>query len=93
MRLMLLEPCRIKRVFALRAADAFERRRRRNPFRLRLGMAQDSITRPTYTLVDRKAVTMDVDRFTAGFCTLFRFEARVGGAITCPNASRLLRIR
>ena len=48
--------------------------------------------RQTYTIVDRKAVTMDVDRYTAGFCTLFRFEARLGGAITCPNASRLPRI-
>ena len=47
----------------------------------------------TYMLVDRKALTMDVDRYTAGFCTLFKFECRIGGAITCPNASRLLRIR
>ena len=30
---------------------------------------------------------------SAGFCTLFRFEARTGGAVTCGNAARLLRIR
>jgi HK97 family phage major capsid protein len=45
--------------------------------------------RQTHTIVDRRAVTMDADRFTAGFCTLFKFDARLGGAITCPNASRL----
>ena len=49
--------------------------------------------RATYTIVDRRAVTMDVDRYTAGFCTLFKFDTRLGGAITCPNASRLLRIK
>src|SRR5262249_41506757 len=49
--------------------------------------------RQTYTLANRSATTMTPDPFTAGFCTLFRFEARVGGAITCGNAARLLRIR
>lgn len=49
--------------------------------------------RQTYTLVNRSATTMTPDPYTAGFCTLFRFEARVGGAITCGNAARLLRVR
>jgi HK97 family phage major capsid protein len=47
----------------------------------------------TYTLVHRKGTTMTPDPFSGGYCTLFRFEARVGGAITCGNSSRLLRIR
>jgi HK97 family phage major capsid protein len=33
-----------------------------------------------YTVVNRKAVTMTQDPYSAGFCVLFRFEARVGGA-------------
>jgi HK97 family phage major capsid protein len=49
--------------------------------------------RQTYTLVNRSATTMVPDPYSAGFCTLFRFEARVGGALTCPNAARLLRVR
>lgn len=47
----------------------------------------------TYTLVDRRAVTLTVDPYSAGYCTLFKWEARVGGATTCPNASRLLRVK
>jgi HK97 family phage major capsid protein len=47
----------------------------------------------TYTLINRKATTMTPDPYSGGFCTLFRFEARVGGATTCSNAARLLRIR
>jgi HK97 family phage major capsid protein len=46
-----------------------------------------------YTVVERKAVTILVNPYTAGFCRIFKFEARVGGATTCPNAARLLRIR
>lgn len=46
-----------------------------------------------YTFVDRKIVTMLGDPYSAGFCTIFKFEARCGGAPTCPNACRLLRIR
>jgi HK97 family phage major capsid protein len=49
--------------------------------------------RQAYTVVNRKAVTMTQDPYSAGFCVLFKFEARVGGACTCPNAARLLRIR
>src|SRR5262249_36606471 len=45
--------------------------------------------RQTYTLVNRSATTMMPDPYTGGgWCTLFRFEARVGGALTCPNAAR-----
>jgi HK97 family phage major capsid protein len=46
-----------------------------------------------YTIVWRKAVTLQVDPYSANFCTLFKAEARVGGGCTCPNAARLLRIR
>jgi hypothetical protein len=46
------------------------------------------------TLVVRKATTVLPDPYSGGgFCQLFRFEARVGGAVTCGNAARLLRIR
>jgi HK97 family phage major capsid protein len=46
-----------------------------------------------YMVVNRKAVTLLQDPYSAGFCVLFKFEARVGGAVICPNAARLLRIR
>jgi len=46
-----------------------------------------------YMVVNRKAVTMQQDPYSAGFCILYKFEARVGGGIICPNAARLLRIR
>jgi HK97 family phage major capsid protein len=46
-----------------------------------------------YTIVNRRATTMITDPFSAGFCSLFKFDCRIGGATTCPNAARLLRIR
>jgi HK97 family phage major capsid protein len=46
-----------------------------------------------YTIADRKAVTMLIDPHSAGFCSIFKFEAQIGGATTCPNAAGLLRIR
>ena len=46
----------------------------------------------TYTIVERKGVTMQVDPYSSGFCSLYKFEARIGGSTTCPNAARLLRI-
>jgi HK97 family phage major capsid protein len=49
--------------------------------------------RETYMVVTRQATTMRPDPYSAGFCTLFRFESRVGGAVLCGNAARLLRIR
>jgi HK97 family phage major capsid protein len=49
--------------------------------------------RAAYTLVDRQATTVIVDPYSAGYCHLFKWEARIGGACTCPNAVRLLRIR
>jgi len=49
--------------------------------------------RQAYMVVNRKAVTMQHDPFSAGFCSLFKFEARIGGGIICPQAARLLRIR
>jgi HK97 family phage major capsid protein len=45
-----------------------------------------------YVVVNRKGVTMQLDPYSAGFCSLFKFEARIGGAPVCPNAARLLRI-
>jgi len=46
-----------------------------------------------YMVVTRKGVTMTQDPYSAGFCVLFRFEARIGGGVVCPGAARLLRIR
>ena len=46
-----------------------------------------------YMIVNRKSVTLQQDPYTVGFCILFKFEARVGGAVICPNAAKLLRIR
>jgi HK97 family phage major capsid protein len=46
-----------------------------------------------YMIVNRKAITMQQDPYSAGFCVLFKFEGRVGGAVICPNAARLLRIK
>jgi HK97 family phage major capsid protein len=49
--------------------------------------------RSAYAVVNRRALTMVTDPFSASFCTLFKFEARLGGAVICPAAARLLRIR
>jgi HK97 family phage major capsid protein len=49
--------------------------------------------KPTYMLVNRKQITMIQDIYSAGYCVLLKFEARVGGGIICANASRLLRIK
>lgn len=46
-----------------------------------------------YMIATRKAVTMQQDPYSAGFCVLFKFEGRIGGAVICPNAARLLRIK
>jgi HK97 family phage major capsid protein len=46
-----------------------------------------------YMIVNRKAVTMQQDPFSAGFCVLWKFESRIGGGVICPGAARLLRIR
>jgi HK97 family phage major capsid protein len=46
-----------------------------------------------YTVVDRQATTVLADPYSAGYCHLFKWEARLGGACTCPNALRLLRIK
>jgi HK97 family phage major capsid protein len=47
----------------------------------------------TYTVVERRQPTITIDNVTAGWCRMFKCDARVGGATTCSNASRLLRIR
>jgi HK97 family phage major capsid protein len=49
--------------------------------------------RQTYTIVTRKNPTIEVDPYSAGWCMLYKADARVGGATTCPNSARLLRIR
>jgi len=49
--------------------------------------------RAAYTLVTRKSVSMQIDDYSAGFCRLYKFEARIGGSVTCSNAARLLRIK
>jgi len=46
-----------------------------------------------YMVVNRKGITMTMGPFSGGFCPIFRFEARIGGAPVCPGAARLLRIR
>jgi len=46
-----------------------------------------------YMVVHRKAVTMQQDPYSAGFCILYKFETRIGGGIICPGAARLLRIQ
>jgi HK97 family phage major capsid protein len=50
--------------------------------------------RAGYMLVTRSGLSMTPDPYTAGgWCVLFRFSMRVGGAPICPNAVRVLRIR
>ena len=49
--------------------------------------------RQLYTLVTRRALTVQQDPYSSGWCTLFKFDCRVGGAVTCPSAGRWLRIR
>src|SRR5215471_3175578 len=46
-----------------------------------------------YMIVNRRGLTVQNDPFSAGWCNLFRFDCRIGGAPVCPNAARLLRIR
>jgi len=46
-----------------------------------------------YTIVTRKLPTLQVDPFSAGFCRLYKFEARIGGATTCMNAASILQIK
>ena len=48
--------------------------------------------RKAFTIVTRKTPTVAVDPYNAGFCLLYKAEARVGAGTTCPNAARLLRI-
>jgi HK97 family phage major capsid protein len=47
----------------------------------------------TYTIATRRGITWQADPFSAGFCVLQKFSARVGGGVTCPNAARLLRTK
>lgn len=45
-----------------------------------------------YMTVNRRALGFQRDDYSAGFCLLYKFESRVGGAVICPNAARLMRI-
>jgi HK97 family phage major capsid protein len=45
-----------------------------------------------YTIILRKGLTVQQDPYSLGFCVGFKFEMRIGGAPTCVNAARLLRI-
>jgi HK97 family phage major capsid protein len=47
----------------------------------------------TYSLVTRKAVQMQIDDYSAGFCRLYKWEARIGGSVTCSRSARLLRVK
>jgi HK97 family phage major capsid protein len=47
----------------------------------------------TYMLITRKAVTTMRDPYSYGYCVGYRFESRVNGAILCPGAARLLRVK
>jgi HK97 family phage major capsid protein len=46
-----------------------------------------------YMVVNRRGVTVQNDPFSAGWCNLFKFDTRIGGAVVCANAARLLRVR
>src|SRR5262249_42227746 len=49
--------------------------------------------RAAYTLVTRRSTSLQVDPYSFGYCTGFKFDTRVGGACTCPNAARALVIQ
>jgi len=50
--------------------------------------------RSTYTIVDRQATTVLSNPYARlDTVILFQFELRLGGAVTWPGASRLLRIK
>jgi HK97 family phage major capsid protein len=52
-----------------------------------------AILNGAHTVVDRQAITMLTDPYSARSCHWFKFEARVGGGTTCPNSARLLMIK
>ena len=41
--------------------------------------------RRSYIMVIRRATTLQTDPYSAGWCTLFKFDTRVGGAPACPK--------
>jgi len=49
--------------------------------------------RAAYLLVNRRALTILPDPYSAGWCVLYRLFARFGGGIICADAARLLRIK
>ena len=49
--------------------------------------------REAYMLINRRALTILPDPYSAGFCILYKLFARFGGGIICPNALRLLRVK
>jgi HK97 family phage major capsid protein len=49
--------------------------------------------RNAYTVVTRRGVTFLNDPYSGGWCNLMKFDARVGGGVTCARAAALLCIR
>jgi len=48
--------------------------------------------RRAYLLVRRRGIAVQRDDYSAGFCVLYKFEARFGGDILCCNAARRLAV-
>jgi HK97 family phage major capsid protein len=46
-----------------------------------------------YLVVVRRATSLQSDPYSLSWCVQFKIDARVGGAVICPNAGRLLRIQ
>ena len=49
--------------------------------------------RQAYLVVMRRAITMQRDDYSAGYCVLWKTEARVGGDVVCANAAKHLKVR
>jgi HK97 family phage major capsid protein len=45
-----------------------------------------------YLVVIRRATSLQADPYSLSWCVQFRIDARIGGAVICPNAGRWLRI-
>lgn len=49
--------------------------------------------RQVYRIVRRKALEMQRDDYSGGYCPIFKFESRVTGGVICPNKARLLLVK
>jgi HK97 family phage major capsid protein len=45
-----------------------------------------------YLVVHRRGLTFQTDPYSLNFCVQFKIYQRIGGAVICPGAGRLLRI-